>query len=84
MSSSDEQPRLTEQGVAFTVRVEFEPHDCVISLEALARLSALRSTAASPLQTFAAYEARINGVARRMVAARVQGNPLLIGPNSFQ
>lgn len=78
-----DQPHLTDQGVAFTVRVDFEPRNCIISHDALAKLSALRSATASPLATFEAFEARINGVARRMAAAQVPGNPMPIGPNSF-
>jgi hypothetical protein len=83
MTLPTEQPHLTDQGVAFAVRVDFARRECVISLDALAKLSALRSGASSPLDTFRAFEARINGVARRMVAANVPGDPLQLGPNSF-
>lgn len=84
MTVTTEQPQLTDQGIAFTVLVDFARRDCVVSLDALAKLSALRSEASSPLDTFRAFEARINGVARRMAAARVPGDPLRLGPDSFQ
>lgn len=76
-------PTLTESGVAFTVSVEFIKRDCIISREALAKLAALQSGGDDPMETFHAFEAKINGVARRMIAANVQGTPLQLGPNSF-
>ncbi len=77
------QPQLTKNGVAFTVRVDSVNRDCLISCEALAKLSRLRTGTSDPMETFLAFEATINGVARRMVTARVPGTPLLLGPDSF-
>lgn len=77
------EPHLTKDGVAFTVRVESVNRDCLISREALAKLSSLRNGISDPMETFRAFEATINGVARRMVTARVPGTPLLLGPDSF-
>lgn len=77
------EPILTKNGVAFTVSVDFVKRDCVISEEALAKLSALQPGTSDPIETFRAFEAKINGVARRMVAANVQGTPLQLGPDSF-
>jgi hypothetical protein len=77
------QPRVTESGIAFTVRVDSVDRDCVISNDALAKLSALQNGMHDPLQTFHAFEAKINGVARRLVSANVPGTPLLLGPDSF-
>jgi hypothetical protein len=77
------EPQLTENGVAFTVRVDSINRDCLISCEALAKLSSLRAGVSDPMETFHAFVATINGVARRMVTARVPGTPLLLGPDSF-
>lgn len=83
MTQSTSEPRLTDHGVAFTVRVDSVNRECVISTESLMKLSALKSGAEDPMETFRAFEATINGVARRMVAANVKGTPLQLGPESF-
>ncbi len=80
------QPRLTSEGVAFTVSVEFIKHECLITEEALKKLSALRNADQSQMDSmriFQAYEAKINGIARRLVAAGVQGMPIKVNANSF-
>jgi len=74
---------LTENGVAFTVSVDFVKRDCVISRDALAKLSQLQAGMVDLMETFRAFETKINGVARRMVVANVKGTPLQIGPLSF-
>jgi hypothetical protein len=83
MTQAIAEPTLTENGVAFTVSVDFIKRDCIISKEALAKLSLLQNGIADPMETFRAFEAKINGVARRMVVANVQGTPLQLGPDSF-
>jgi hypothetical protein len=77
------QPHLIDNGIAFTVRVDSIDRECVISNDALAKLSEMQSGTHDPMQTFHAFEAKINGVARRLVTANVPGNPLQLGPNSF-
>jgi hypothetical protein len=84
MTQSTTEPNITKTGIAFTVRVEFVNRDCLISNEALAKLCKLRDGNPDPIETFRAFEATINGVARRLVAAGVPGDPLLLGPQSFQ
>lgn len=83
MTPPTAQPQMTDDGVAFTVRVDSVNRNCLISKEALAKLSELRSGNSNPMEMFRAFEATINGVARRMVAANVQGTPLKLGPGSF-
>jgi hypothetical protein len=83
MTHTTAEPQLTEAGVTFTVRVDYVNRDCIISNEALAKLSRLRSGNPDPMETFRAFEATINGVARRMVAANVRGTPLKLGADSF-
>jgi septation ring formation regulator EzrA len=83
MTEPTAQPKMGKDGIAFTVRVDSINRDCVISTEALEKLSQLRQGTADPMETFHAFEATINGVARRMVAANVPGTPLHLGPQSF-
>ncbi len=85
MSQSLAGPALTPEGVVFTVTtLDFERRRCLISKEALAGLAPHQAGQFGPLEIFQAFEARICGVARRMVAARVQGNPLLLESRSFR
>lgn len=79
MNSS--QPHLVQSGVAFTVSVEFIKHDCIVSTDALTTLAPGQ---ADLMQTFFAYEANINGIARRLIAAGVPGTPLQLGVRNFK
>lgn len=76
-------PRLLKAGVKFTVCVEFVEHECLVTREALEKLANLQSGEADPMVIFRAYEAQICGVARRLIAAKVEGRPLQLGPHSF-
>lgn len=80
------QPLLTGEGVAFTVRVDSLDRTCLITNDALQELSRLKakdSPQASMMDVFHAFEATINGVARRLVFAKVPGTPLRLGANTF-
>lgn len=80
------QPVLTKEGVVFTVRVDSLDRECMITEEALHKLSALKSVDladANIMDIFHAFESSINGVARRLVAARVPGTPLMLRPETF-
>lgn len=80
------EPLLTSEGVAFTVRVDSLDRACLITKDALQELSRLKakdSPQASMMDVFHAFEATINGVARRLVFARVPGTPLRLGANTF-
>ncbi len=86
MQTTTTDPRLTENGVLFTVRVDSQNRECVILKEALEKLSALKSIDAADADTmevFHAFEATINGVARRLISARVPGIPLVMNANTF-
>ena len=84
MASS--KPHLTENGdgVAFSVCVDYVNRDCVVPKEVLAALSQRELDQTKLLDTYFAYEANINGVARRMVAARVQGAPMRLDVRNFK
>ncbi len=79
------QPSITEEGISFTVVVDAVKRECLITPQALHELSALKSesTDANIMEVFHAFEAKINGVARRLVAAGVAGSPLVIRPETF-
>jgi hypothetical protein len=83
MTQLTAQPHMTDDGVTFTVRVDSINRYCIISNDALAKLSQRGSGNPDPMGTFRAFEATINGVARRMVTANVQGTPLKLSPASF-
>jgi hypothetical protein len=83
MSTLPTEPRMTSEGIIFTVRVDSEDRDCVISTEALAKLCQLKGLQTDPMGTFRAFETTIKGVARRLVHAKVPGTPLQLGPNTF-
>jgi hypothetical protein len=77
-------PHLAENGVAFTVSVEFVKRDCIISADALAKLSERGTGEADLMQMFLAHEANIAGVARRLVAAGVASTPLQLDSRTFR
>lgn len=81
-----QQPRLTKEGICFTVRVDSLDRECLITEEALQKLLELKPDAqdeADMLDVFHAFEAKINGVARRLVFARVSGSPIVLRSNTF-
>jgi hypothetical protein len=76
-------PHLVSDGVAFAVYVDYVKCDCIISSDALSQLSEFGTGEADLVKTFCAYEANINGVARRMIAAGVKGSPVQLGVKHF-
>jgi Protein of unknown function (DUF1488) len=86
MSQFAPKPQLTAEGVVFTVRVDSLNRECLVTKEALQKLSELKSTDvahAGTMAIFHSFEDAINGVARRLVFAGVQGTPLVMRPNTF-
>jgi len=80
------QPLSTSEGVVFTVRVDSLNRECLITDEALDKLSAHKNmdfSGAGKMDVFHAFEDTINGVARRLVAARVPGTPLMMRSTTF-
>lgn len=80
------QPLSTAEGVVFTVRVDSLDRECLITDEALDKLSIHKNidfSDANKIDIFHAFEDTINGVARRLVAARVPGTPLMMRPGTF-
>src|SRR3569833_2037986 len=86
MSQYKTAPHLTDEGVCFAVTVDSLDRECLIRKEALQQLSMLRgknAEEADAMDTFHAFETKIIGVARRLVAAGVQGTPLVLTHNTF-
>lgn len=85
MSHSSSQPRLTKKGITFSVVVDSVSRECLITPQALYTLSSFKSEDAKVdmMEIFRTFEPNINGVARRLVAAGVAGNPLVMRPETF-
>lgn len=81
MNSS--QPHLVNDGVAFTVCVDYVERNCIISTDALTKLSQMGAGDADLMKTYCAYEANINGIARRLVGAGVPHSPLWLDAKNF-
>lgn len=83
------EPQLTEDGVAFIVRVESTGRQCLVSRDALTRLCDDTGFMMDQMNIYRAFEARINSVARRLVftgadeSSLVPLAPLVIGPHYF-
>ncbi|GGI54272.1 DUF1488 family protein [Oxalicibacterium solurbis] len=85
MNQHQSAPRKTNDGVLFTVIVDSIKHECLIKKEALKQLTALANTDTSidTIEVFLAFENRISGVARRLVAAGVPNKPLVLTSSTF-
>lgn len=75
--------RLTDDGVAFIVTVDFQRRACLISRDALSNLARYTDGSLDLLATYYAYHAKIGGVARRLVAAGVLDSPVLLSVRNF-
>jgi len=86
MAANINQPCLTPEGVTFMVTVDCIGRKCIVTHEALHKLSELKSTTdpdTDMMALFRAFEATISGVARRLVAARVPHDPLVMQAATF-
>ncbi len=83
MSNIAKPPHLTSDGVTFSVIVEYQERECVISQDVLSNLSRSADKNLDLLATFSAYEAKITGVARRMAKAGVTTSPMVLANQNF-
>jgi hypothetical protein len=83
MSTIAKEPQVTKDGVAFSVIVEYQQHDCIISQEVLANLSHSTDEKIDALATYNAFQAKITGVARRMAKAGVTTSPMVLTTQNF-
>ena len=83
MVNSLESPRLIKGGVMFAVVVDFQSHDCLVPQQTLSDLCQSGDKKIDLLDAYGAYEARIKGVARRLIAAGISGSPILLETKYF-
>lgn len=84
MAHFSENPAVVDGGIVFMVTtLDFSKHQCIISEEALLSLAALKNGDFSLMEIFLAHEAKIRGVARRLIAAKVKSSPLQLEARSF-
>lgn len=87
MSHSVPEPSLTTTGIVFSITIDCVDRKCLISKDALNKLCELKNidnTDADVMEIFHAFEATINGAARRLVTVETPGKPLVLGPNTFR
>jgi hypothetical protein len=77
-------PRLTNAGILFSVTVEFQQYQCLVPATTLSDLSHSKDPKLDLLDTYRAFQTKIEGVARRLIGAGIIGKPLVIGSGYFQ
>ena len=78
------EPRVADEGVAFTVEVGFADRECLVSKNALAHLRRMKGSGQLDfMDTYRAFEDQIHSVVRRLVVAGVAGSPLVLGAAYF-
>jgi hypothetical protein len=83
MHKAAAEPRVADEGVAFTVEVGFVDRECLVSKNALAHLRRMKGGHPDFMETYKAFEDQIHSVARRLVVAGVSGTPLILGAAYF-
>lgn len=83
MPKSSPAPRLTRNGVTFTVTVEFKDYKCLVPQDTLIKLCKSQDPQLDLIATYRAYEGKIRGVARRLIAAGVAGTPMRLESKYF-
>lgn len=83
MDQSLLEPRLTEAGISFMVNIESTGRPCLITRDALSHLCHATGFRMDPMNTYRAFEARINSVARRLVFTGSRESPLVLEPRYF-
>jgi hypothetical protein len=80
------QPRMTNAGVVFTLRMQHGDRECLIPRAAIERLSASKNIDASDadlFEIFHAFETTVECVARRHAANRTGDTLLVLGPDCW-
>lgn len=77
------EPVLADEGVRFAVSVETMLHPCVVTHDALQRLSRDLGFSMDAMNTYRAFEAKIISVARSRVLRGARGNPLVLEASCF-
>lgn len=77
------EPMMAEEGIRFAVTIEQTLHPCVVTHDALKRLSRDHGFSLDAMNTYRAFEAKINSVARSRVLRGARQLPLVLGVGSF-
>lgn len=77
-------PLLTKAGILFSVTVEFKQYQCLVPATTLSDLSHSKDPKLDLLDTYRAFQSKIEGVARRLISAGLEGKPLVVGSGYFQ
>lgn len=83
ISLSAPEPMLSEEGVRFAITIEQSLHPCLVTHDALQRLSREHGFSLDAMNTYRAFEAKINSVARSRVLRGARQLPLVLGAGSF-
>jgi len=77
-------PLLTKAGILFSVTVEFKQYQCLVPATTLSDLSHSQDPKLDLLDTYRAFQSKIEGVARRLISAGLEGKPLVVSSGYFQ
>lgn len=83
VSTPTTQPRVTDEGVAFTVAVGFMKKECLIPKQTLSYICRTWCEDMDCMSAFQAYEDTITAVARRMVIAGANSSPVVLERKYF-
>lgn len=83
LPSAIPEPLLTTDGVQFCVTAEWQVRSCLVTAEALRILAREHGFSMDAINTYHAFEAKINSTARRLVFRGSTGSPLMLGPDCF-
>ncbi|PUA19977.1 DUF1488 family protein [Glaciimonas sp. PCH181] len=76
-------PRLTRAGILFSVIVNYQHYQCLVPAATLAALSHSKDPKLDLLNTYRAFQTKIEGVARRVINAGVAGVPVVVSSGYF-
>ncbi len=77
------EPLLTDDGVRFSVKIELRIRSCLVTTEALHFVAREHGFSMDAINTYYAFEAKINSTARSLVFRGATDYPLVLGPGSF-
>lgn len=83
MEKTFAEPRVEDGAVKFFVRAGAMERECIVSRHALNYLSRLQGHTLNAMNTYLACEAKIHGVARRLLSAGESASPLVLGTAYF-
>ncbi len=83
MERTYSKPQVEDGSVKFIVHTGSIERECIVSKHALSYLSRLQGHTMNEMNTYLACEAKIHGVARRLLQAGESASPLVLGTAYF-